>query len=88
MSWICGNSIIEKDEECDSGTKNDKCCGQPLSAKPCKIIQGKCRYIFIKFCSSQGQCCNQLTCQFELDTTICLMENECLKSSFCTFIIY
>ncbi|XP_004714948.1 disintegrin and metalloproteinase domain-containing protein 30-like, partial [Echinops telfairi] len=69
----CGNKIVEGDEECDCGTKEecdtDKCC-QP----DCKLTPGaNC---------SIGLCCHE--CQLRPSGYICrYQENECDLAEYC-----
>ncbi|KAL2771940.1 disintegrin and metalloproteinase domain-containing protein 30 preproprotein [Daubentonia madagascariensis] len=69
----CGNKIVEKDEECDCGSREDceqnKCC-----QSNCKLRQGaNC---------SIGLCCHE--CHFRPSGHICRQEkNECDLAEYC-----
>uniref|UniRef100_A0A4W6G3I9 ADAM10 endopeptidase n=1 Tax=Lates calcarifer TaxID=8187 RepID=A0A4W6G3I9_LATCA len=77
---ICGNQILEGDEECDVGhSETDLCC---YSAKEPVGVQ--CRLKPGKVCSpSQGLCCGQ-NCEFKPAGQICDEETDCQRKSVCS----
>ncbi|XP_043985128.1 disintegrin and metalloproteinase domain-containing protein 10 isoform X1 [Gambusia affinis] len=77
---ICGNQIVEKEEECDVGHNDtDLCC---YSAKEAVGVQ--CRLKPGKICSpSQGLCCGQ-NCEFKPLGQQCDEETDCVKESVCS----
>ncbi|XP_039984879.1 disintegrin and metalloproteinase domain-containing protein 10 [Xiphias gladius] len=77
---ICGNQIVEEDEECDVGHNDtDLCC---YSAKEPVGVQ--CRLKPGKVCSpSQGLCCGQ-DCGFKLAGQTCDEETDCQRESVCS----
>ncbi|KAK2907836.1 hypothetical protein Q8A73_008909 [Channa argus] len=77
---ICGNKIVEEDEECDVGHNDtDLCC---YSTKEPVGIQ--CRLKPDKVCSpNQGLCCSQ-ACEFKPAGQMCGEETECQKKSVCS----
>ncbi|XP_024909927.1 disintegrin and metalloproteinase domain-containing protein 10 isoform X1 [Cynoglossus semilaevis] len=77
---ICGNQIVEGDEECDVGHNDtDLCCH---SAKDPVGVQ--CRLRKGKVCSpSQGLCCGQ-DCGFRPVGHVCDEETDCLRESVCS----
>ncbi|XP_031575122.1 disintegrin and metalloproteinase domain-containing protein 10-like [Actinia tenebrosa] len=82
---ICGNAVVEKDEECDCGFKEDescqkdKCCEGAQDTKGCKLVDGK------KCSPSQGLCCNEKTCEPHPGnfSFLCQNETECRNVSYC-----
>uniref|UniRef100_A0A7N9B0X7 ADAM10 endopeptidase n=1 Tax=Mastacembelus armatus TaxID=205130 RepID=A0A7N9B0X7_9TELE len=77
---ICGNQMVEEEEECDVG-HNDKdlCC---YSAKETVGVQ--CRLKSGKVCSpSQGVCCSQ-DCEFKPVGQRCHEETDCERESVCS----
>ncbi|XP_035509546.1 disintegrin and metalloproteinase domain-containing protein 10 [Morone saxatilis] len=77
---ICGNQIVEEDEECDVGQNDtDLCC---FSAREPEGVQ--CRLKPGKVCSpSQGLCCGQ-DCGFKPVSQTCDEETDCQKESVCS----
>ncbi|XP_014900878.1 disintegrin and metalloproteinase domain-containing protein 10 [Poecilia latipinna] len=77
---ICGNHIVEKEEECDVGHNDtDLCC---YSAKEAVGVQ--CRLKPGKVCSpSQGLCCGQ-NCELKPLGQMCDEETDCVKESVCS----
>lgn len=75
-SGLCGNGIIEVQEECDSGLSHEKCCGKPNGKRACKLL-GHCS-------PSQGSCCDSKTCFYKSSRIRCFEETDCAFSSFCT----
>uniref|UniRef100_A0A3B4U629 Disintegrin and metalloproteinase domain-containing protein 10-like n=1 Tax=Seriola dumerili TaxID=41447 RepID=A0A3B4U629_SERDU len=77
---ICGNQIVEKDEECDVGHNDtDPCC---YSAKEPVGVQ--CRLKPGKVCSpSQGLCCSH-DCGFKPASQTCDEETDCQRESVCS----
>nr|XP_029134117.1 disintegrin and metalloproteinase domain-containing protein 10-like [Labrus bergylta] len=77
---ICGNKIVEKDEECDVGDNDkDLCC---FSSK--QTIGVQCRLRPGKACSpSQGLCCGQ-NCEFKQSGQTCDEETDCQRESVCS----
>ncbi|XP_041791849.1 disintegrin and metalloproteinase domain-containing protein 10 isoform X3 [Chelmon rostratus] len=77
---ICGNQIVEEDEECDVGhNETDLCC---FSAKQPVGVQ--CRLKPGKVCSpSQGLCCGQ-DCGFKPAGQSCDEETDCQRESVCS----
>ncbi|XP_029683611.1 disintegrin and metalloproteinase domain-containing protein 10 isoform X5 [Takifugu rubripes] len=76
---ICGNHIVEEDEECDVGQDEDPCC---FSAKQPAGVQ--CRLKPGKVCSpSQGLCCSQ-DCGFKPAGQTCDPETDCQRASVCS----
>uniref|UniRef100_A0A665VDG7 ADAM10 endopeptidase n=1 Tax=Echeneis naucrates TaxID=173247 RepID=A0A665VDG7_ECHNA len=77
---ICGNQIVEEDEECDVGHNDkDPCC---YSAKEPVGVQ--CHLKPGKVCSpSQGLCCSQ-DCGFKPASETCDEETECQRESVCS----
>ncbi|XP_054567844.1 disintegrin and metalloproteinase domain-containing protein 30-like [Eptesicus fuscus] len=69
----CGNKIVEDDEECDCGSKED--CEEDHCCKPdCKFKQGAA-------CST-GLCCHK--CHFRPSGYVCREEeNECDLAEYC-----
>ncbi|XP_039622940.1 disintegrin and metalloproteinase domain-containing protein 10 isoform X1 [Polypterus senegalus] len=76
---ICGNQIVEAEEECDVGANDqDPCC---YSAKQPESLQ--CKLKPQKQCShSQGQCCSN-ECIFKPQGQKCQEESECAFESKC-----
>nr|XP_046247700.1 disintegrin and metalloproteinase domain-containing protein 10 isoform X1 [Scatophagus argus] len=77
---ICGNQIVEEDEQCDVGhNETDLCCfsaKQPVGVQ-CHLKPGK-------VCSpSQGLCCAQ-DCGFKPAGHICDEETDCQRESVCS----
>uniref|UniRef100_H3BF63 ADAM10 endopeptidase n=1 Tax=Latimeria chalumnae TaxID=7897 RepID=H3BF63_LATCH len=77
---ICGNQILNEEEECDVGYNDtDPCCysaDQPVDRR-CKLKPGK-------QCSpSQGGCCNH-GCVFSSQERQCEEETECAFESHCS----
>ncbi|XP_058495445.1 disintegrin and metalloproteinase domain-containing protein 10 isoform X2 [Solea solea] len=77
---ICGNHIVEGDEECDVGHDDtDHCCYsaiEPVGVQ-CHLKPGK-------HCSpSQGLCCGQ-DCGFKSADQTCDEETDCLRESVCS----
>ncbi|KAG7513552.1 disintegrin and metalloproteinase domain-containing protein 10-like [Solea senegalensis] len=77
---ICGNHIVEGDEECDVGHDDtDRCCYsaiEPVGVQ-CHLKPGK-------DCSpSQGLCCGQ-DCGFKSADQTCDEETDCLRESVCS----
>uniref|UniRef100_A0A2K6UDX8 Uncharacterized protein n=1 Tax=Saimiri boliviensis boliviensis TaxID=39432 RepID=A0A2K6UDX8_SAIBB len=73
---ICGNGVVEGDEECDCGTKQNcthKLCCDPTSCRMKRNVQ----------CGS-GECCSQ-ECKFKPVDTICRksVDKECDFTEFC-----
>ncbi|KAF0987958.1 hypothetical protein HZS_3280, partial [Henneguya salminicola] len=67
----CGNAIVEKGEDCDTGLIKDKCC------------TADCKFSSDSKCSPlNGQCCNQ-NCMLKQKGDICASETECRKESTC-----
>uniref|UniRef100_A0A7N6AMW1 ADAM10 endopeptidase n=1 Tax=Anabas testudineus TaxID=64144 RepID=A0A7N6AMW1_ANATE len=77
---ICGNQIVEEDEDCDVGPNDtDLCC---YSAKEPVGVQ--CRLKPDIVCSpSQGPCCSQ-DCVFKPASQICDEETDCQRESMCS----
>ncbi|XP_068447691.1 disintegrin and metalloproteinase domain-containing protein 10 [Clinocottus analis] len=77
---VCGNHIVEEDEECDIGhNETDLCC---FSAKQPVGVQ--CRLKPGKTCSpSQGLCCAQ-DCGFEPAGQTCDEETDCQREVTCS----
>uniref|UniRef100_A0A667YND6 ADAM10 endopeptidase n=1 Tax=Myripristis murdjan TaxID=586833 RepID=A0A667YND6_9TELE len=77
---ICGNQIVEENEECDIGHNDtDLCC---YSAKEPVGVQ--CHLKPGKVCSpSQGLCCGQ-NCMFKPAGETCDEETDCQKTSLCS----
>ncbi|XP_040896880.1 disintegrin and metalloproteinase domain-containing protein 10 [Toxotes jaculatrix] len=77
---ICGNQIVEEDEECDVGHNDtDLCCysAKELSGVQCRLKPGKA-------CSpSQGLCCGQ-DCGFKPAGETCDEETDCQRESMCS----
>ncbi|XP_028399321.1 disintegrin and metalloproteinase domain-containing protein 10-like [Dendronephthya gigantea] len=79
---ICGNQVIEGDEECDCGFKedcvDDKCCYDADSGinERCRLKTG------VKCSPSQGLCCNGTTCEFHNTTLLC-EEGDCVNNTYC-----
>ncbi|GMT00817.1 hypothetical protein PENTCL1PPCAC_22991, partial [Pristionchus entomophagus] len=79
-SPICGNGIVEGEEECDCGGKEGcelrgekHLCCDPLT---CKLVSGKA-------CSpSQGLCCDD-TCNIKASTEQCKEGTECTLAAMC-----
>eukprot|EP00057_Strongylocentrotus_purpuratus_P006255 XP_011660729.1 PREDICTED: disintegrin and metalloproteinase domain-containing protein 10 [Strongylocentrotus purpuratus] len=73
---ICGNLIVDGEEECDCGYE-DQCDDQCCTAATCMLTPNAMQ------CSpSQGPCCT-LGCQFA-NVTLCRAQSECSISSYCT----
>ncbi|XP_070787989.1 disintegrin and metalloproteinase domain-containing protein 10-like [Pituophis catenifer annectens] len=77
---ICGNQIVDPEEECDIGSDNDDACcygaGEPRGIQ-CRLKPGA-------GCSpSQGFCCNQ-NCVLKPPGQRCQDENDCALESLCT----
>ncbi|XP_034387667.1 disintegrin and metalloproteinase domain-containing protein 10 [Cyclopterus lumpus] len=77
---ICGNQIVEEDEECDIGHNDaDLCC---FSAK--QPVDVQCRLKPGKTCSpSQGLCCGQ-DCGFKPAGQTCDEETDCQREGMCS----
>ncbi|XP_038571904.1 disintegrin and metalloproteinase domain-containing protein 10 isoform X2 [Micropterus salmoides] len=77
---ICGNQIVEGDEECDVGHNHkDLCC---FGAKEPVGVQ--CRLKPGKVCSpSQGLCCGR-DCEFKPAGQTCDEATDCLKERVCS----
>ncbi|XP_072033054.1 LOW QUALITY PROTEIN: disintegrin and metalloproteinase domain-containing protein 10-like [Amphiura filiformis] len=84
---VCGNGIVEEDEECDCGFEDicdDKCChaqnDNSDNTLACKLKGNTPNY-----CSpSQGACCNPDTCLPHNNTVECFKEEDCQAQSLCT----
>ncbi len=81
---LCGNGVIEADEECDCGFKSDcreACCysaSENDESKRCKLKPAA-------QCSpSQGVCCDEATCQFKSADSVCRLEDDCIEQVNCT----
>lgn len=78
---ICGNGLVEAEEQCDCGYSDqckDPCCYNANEAedKKCKLQPGK-------LCSpSQGPCCTE-QCTFKGSSDSCRQESECAKEGMC-----
>ena len=76
---VCGNGVVEGDEECDCGHKDQCQTFEPNACcnwKTCKLNTGKT-------CSpSQGPCCNK-ECKAADENTICEYGNDCLEDAKC-----
>lgn len=79
---ICGNQVVEKDEECDCGfdedCKSDEagCCNSATEANGCKLKSGKT-------CSpSQGLCCDK-SCTYSSSSKRC-NHGYCINDTFCS----
>lgn len=75
---ICGNLIVDGQEECDCGYEdqcNDQCCDAATCLLTSQAMQ----------CSpSQGPCCTS-QCQFaQYSATPCRTQSECSNASYCT----
>uniref|UniRef100_A0A3Q3R0Z5 ADAM10 endopeptidase n=1 Tax=Monopterus albus TaxID=43700 RepID=A0A3Q3R0Z5_MONAL len=76
---ICGNRMVEEDEECDVGHDDkDLCC---YSAKEPVGVQ--CRLKPGKVCPSQGLCCGH-GCKFKPEGQTCDEETDCHRKSGCS----
>ena len=84
---VCGNQVVEGDEECDCGATdeeckqfNDHCCSSAASGdNACKLKDtAKCS-------PSNGPCCNHESCDFfkASDDKICGISTECASPSYC-----
>ncbi|XP_050970829.1 disintegrin and metalloproteinase domain-containing protein 10 isoform X2 [Labeo rohita] len=78
---ICGNGLVEANEECDCGYSDqckDKCCfnANEPEDKKCKLKPGA------KCSPSQGPCCMP-ECTFELSNVKCRNESECALQGMC-----
>ncbi|XP_051919737.1 disintegrin and metalloproteinase domain-containing protein 10 isoform X1 [Hippocampus zosterae] len=79
---ICGNGLVEDEEECDCGYSDqctDPCCynANEVEDKRCKLQPGK-------ICSpSQGPCCTE-TCSFKSTLDACRKESECSFQGMCS----
>ncbi|XP_062512100.1 disintegrin and metalloproteinase domain-containing protein 10-like [Corticium candelabrum] len=79
---ICGNGVIEGDEECDCGFMadcTDSCCysANEAKSKQCRLKTGV-------VCSpQQGPCCNE-QCEFQSNTVICQEDDGCKAASNCS----
>ncbi|CBY34574.1 unnamed protein product [Oikopleura dioica] len=84
---ICGNQIVDKEEECDCGFKEecerlkDNCCYPAdfeISSKRCKLKRGA-------QCSiSQGPCCDGNTCKHHDTNVRCAKEQDCTEPTMCS----
>ncbi|KAM7406145.1 hypothetical protein PAMP_000543 [Pampus punctatissimus] len=79
---ICGNGIVEGEEQCDCGYSDqckDPCCynANEVEGKRCKLQPGK-------LCSpSQGPCCTP-ECTYKDKTQQCRVESECAQQGMCS----
>ncbi|KAL4613367.1 disintegrin and metalloproteinase domain-containing protein 10 [Arapaima gigas] len=80
---ICGNGLVETDEECDCGYSDqckEDCCfdaNQP-DGKKCKLKFGRmCRQV-----PSQGPCCTA-QCTYKSSQEKCREESECAHQGMC-----
>ncbi|XP_077993198.1 disintegrin and metalloproteinase domain-containing protein 10-like [Glandiceps talaboti] len=82
---ICGNDIIEGDEECDCGLEGDcydPCC-VPQSLDFDNLLA--CKRIAGAVCSlSEGPCCESSTCQFKSTDVECRSQGECHNAASCS----
>ncbi|KAF0988407.1 hypothetical protein HZS_2767, partial [Henneguya salminicola] len=67
---LCGNTIIEGDEECDSGPFEDDCCDK------------NCFYLLFYICPANGKCCNE-ECEIIQKNHRCKDLTDCHEPSFC-----
>ncbi|XP_053176465.1 disintegrin and metalloproteinase domain-containing protein 10 [Scomber japonicus] len=78
---ICGNGLVEGEEQCDCGYSDqcrDQCCFSANEAEGnrCKLKPGK-------ICSpSQGPCCTS-ECTYKGQTDKCRAESECAQEGMC-----
>ena len=73
---MCGNGIVEADEECDPGSGNDSACCDPQT---CKFRVGA-------ICDPSGSTCCTSDCQFAPRTQLCResKDDRCDVPEFCT----
>ena len=73
---MCGNGIVEADEECDPGSGNASACCDPQT---CKFRAGA-------LCDPSGSTCCTDNCQFAPRTQVCRnsRDDRCDTSEFCT----
>ncbi len=71
---ICGNGIVEAEEECDSGVGGlDPCC----DSSTCRLSDGAA-------CSSTDPCCTHDTCQITGTAVVCrAASSECDQPETC-----
>ncbi|XP_043100746.1 disintegrin and metalloproteinase domain-containing protein 10 isoform X2 [Puntigrus tetrazona] len=78
---ICGNGLVEANEECDCGYSDqckDQCCfdaSAPESQK-CKLRPN------VQCSPSQGPCCTS-ECRFKVNNVKCREESECALQGIC-----
>ena len=91
---ICGNQIVDQNEECDCGFKEDcdkvgdKCChpaDHEQKSLRCKRKKDPRKSGNQKYqCSpSEGPCCDGATCTFKDSSTICSKELDCTYEQGC-----
>ncbi|XP_055059047.2 disintegrin and metalloproteinase domain-containing protein 10 isoform X1 [Misgurnus anguillicaudatus] len=77
---ICGNGLVEANEQCDCGYSDqckDQCCysADEPDGKKCKLKMGSCS-------PSQGPCCTS-DCNFKSTNVKCRDETECALQGMC-----
>ncbi len=79
-SPICGNGIVEGNEECDCGYEcNDRCCIAPGPVDQCKRAN-----VTFQCSPSQGSCCDSSSCLFSAVNTTCQSSEGCLEDIKCS----
>lgn len=79
---ICGNGLVEGEEECDCGYSDQ--CKDPCCYNANEEEGKKCKLQPAKICSpSQGPCCTP-ECTYKGNTDKCRLESECAKEGMCS----
>lgn len=80
---ICGNQVVEGDEECDCGMDerecSDKCC-HPRHSEGRKLA---CRLKESAACSPTAGACCSASCKVVAKGNVCSDETECAEKSYC-----
>lgn len=79
---ICGNKIVEENEQCDCGDENtctEKCCIPAGKERACKLVLQS----GILCSPSQGPCCTE-QCRYAGRDRICSKSTDCTKNQTCS----
>ncbi|EDV28522.1 uncharacterized protein TRIADDRAFT_19354 [Trichoplax adhaerens] len=87
---ICGNGVVEGNEQCDCGYRSDcqdNCCNAPYD-NPSQEPAGyqACTLKAGSVCGqSSGICCNPTNCRYyeSSDNQLCTVSTECSQNAYC-----
>lgn len=80
---VCGNQIVEGDEECDCGADETECTDKCCNARHAVMKTLACRLKAPAKCSpTAGACCSP-SCDFVPKGKLCSEETECTERSYC-----